>query len=93
MNKTEKTYGTEFIEALDTALGRKLHTYAERKKIRTLDRSDMVTLVRPYGFDVLKIAKEGTPQELAEGLAGRLAVGNPQVDLMTPALLLMISSG
>lgn len=89
MTEHKTTFGTSFLEAFDKAMGRKMFTYAERKNYRSLDRDGVVKKMTMYGYEVLKVAKNDTPRELADFIASRLNGANDASPLDTSMLLLM----
>jgi len=89
MTENETTFGNSFLEAFDKLAGRKMFTYAERKEYRSLDRDGVVKKMRPIGIEVLRVAKSGTAQELADFIAARLNRVNANATFDSGMLQLM----
>ena len=94
-----KTYGAEFIEALDRLAGQKLYCYDERKSFRNMTQEELAVYMRRHGYEFVKAARKCDPEQFATFIvcryveAGKLTTTNvANLSLLNTSLMSMINS-
>lgn len=66
---TSKTYGSKFLDALDSSLNCRLLTYAERQAMRQMDRDEVVEKLKLNRLAVFRGVAELSAEETASRFA------------------------
>ena len=84
-----KTFGSQFLEALDEASGAKNFNYAKRKEIRQKDRD---AILAQYGLSDVANVAELTAKEAVKLLKAGSASGlSPEEEVMLNSTLMLLN--